>query len=46
MAEISHEELLENKSSYYEIFKASANSLNIDKIARSLEEDAEDETHF
>lgn len=42
----THEDLLDNKSTYYEIFKASASSLNIDKIARSLEDDAEDETQF
>lgn len=32
----THEELFANRSTYYRIFRAMANSLNIDKITRSL----------
>ena len=33
----THEELYENESTYYEIFNAMANSLNIDKIRSTME---------
>lgn len=33
----THEELYENESTYYEIFNAMANSLNIDKIKSTME---------
>jgi len=36
-----HEELFDRKGTYYEIFTAMANSLNIDKITRTLESDEE-----
>src|SRR5690606_4361161 len=39
MEQGTHEELYENKSTYYEIFNAKANSLNIDKIARTMGEE-------
>jgi ABC-type multidrug transport system fused ATPase/permease subunit len=32
----NHEDLYDNKSTYYEIFNAMANSLNIDKIAKTM----------
>lgn len=32
----THEELYDNKSAYYEIFNAMANSLNIDKITKTM----------
>ena len=36
-----HEVLYENKSTYFEIFNAMANSLNIDKIAKTMSENDE-----
>lgn len=33
----THEDLYENESTYYEIFNAMANSLNIDKIRSTME---------
>lgn len=39
MEQGTHEELYENKSTYYEIFNAMASSLNIDKIAQTMGED-------
>ncbi len=35
----THDELYDNKSTYFEIFNAMANSLNIDKIARTINEE-------
>ena len=32
----THEQLYENQSVYYEIFNAMANSLNIDKITKTM----------
>ncbi|MGG5617428.1 ABC transporter ATP-binding protein [Myroides odoratimimus] len=34
-----HEELYENKNTYYEIFSAMANSLNLEKISQTLHQD-------
>ncbi|MDM1354071.1 ABC transporter ATP-binding protein [Myroides marinus] len=34
-----HEELYENKSTYYEIFSAMANSLNLEKISQTLHQE-------
>ncbi|WP_025124809.1 ABC transporter ATP-binding protein [Myroides odoratimimus] len=34
-----HEELYENKKTYYEIFSAMANSLNLEKISQTLHQD-------
>ncbi|MCD8539146.1 MAG: ABC transporter, partial [Leadbetterella sp.] len=36
-----HEELFDRKGTYYDIFTAMANSLNIDKITRTLESEDE-----
>lgn len=35
----THKELYDNKSTYYEIFNAMANSLNIDKISKTIGEE-------
>jgi len=35
----THEELYDNKGTYFEIFNAMANSLNIDKIARTMNDE-------
>lgn len=35
----NHEDLYNNGKTYFNIFSAMANSLNIDKIARSMEDD-------
>lgn len=37
-----HEVLYDNKSTYFEIFNAMANSLNIDKIAKTMSENDEE----
>ncbi|PJR05052.1 ABC transporter ATP-binding protein [Avrilella dinanensis] len=39
MEQGTHKELYDNKSTYYEIFNAMANSLNIDKISKTIGED-------
>lgn len=39
MEQGTHKELYDNKSSYYEIFNAMANSLNIDKISKTIGEE-------
>ncbi len=39
MEQGTHEELYDNKGPYFEIFNAMANSLNIDKIARTLNDE-------
>lgn len=41
MEQGTHEELYDNQSTYFEIFNAMANSLNIDKIARTMGEEGE-----
>ena len=41
MEQGAHEELYDNQSAYFEIFNAMANSLNIDKIARTMGEEGE-----
>lgn len=41
MEQGAHEELYDNQSTYFEIFNAMANSLNIDKIARTMGEEGE-----
>lgn len=38
MEQGTHEELYDNKSTYFEIFNAMANSLNIEKISRTMSE--------
>lgn len=44
MEEGTHEELYTNKGAYFEIFNAMANSLNIDKIAKTFDDDPQQ--HF
>lgn len=39
MEQGTHKELYDNKSTYYEIFNAMANSLNIDKISKTIGEE-------
>lgn len=39
MEQGTHKELYDNKSTYYEIFNAMANSLNIDKISKTMGEE-------
>lgn len=39
MEQGTHEELYDNKATYFEIFNAMANSLNIDKIARTMNDE-------
>ncbi|MGL4582861.1 MAG: ABC transporter, partial [Flavobacterium sp.] len=34
-----HEQLYENKSTYYEIFSAMANSLNLERISQTLQQE-------
>ena len=40
-----HDELYHQDGVYKEIFDAMAKSLNIEKIAKTFEDDAEEETH-
>jgi len=44
MEQGTHEHLYGNKGTYFDIFNAMANSLNIEKIAKTLDDDALDES--
>jgi len=42
----THEELYEREGTYYEIFNASARSLNLDKIAQTMDDARSAEQHM
>ena len=42
---VEHHDLYHQDGAYKEIFDAMAKSLNIEKIARTFEDDSEEETH-